>query len=59
MRRRFHTQIDLFTISRRLPGMTGAERQKAVELLRALLKEAATKPVRKPPITGQKEAGNE
>ena len=59
MRRQFHNQMDLFATARRVPNLTTTERQKAIELLRALLKEAAAMPISKPATAGQKGAGNE
>jgi hypothetical protein len=59
MRRQFHTQIDLFATPYPLPDLTGVDRQKAIELLRALLKEAATRSAIKHPTTERKGASNE
>jgi hypothetical protein len=52
MRKQFRTQMDLF-ISQARADLVGAERQKAVELLQALLAEALSK------STSEQEAGNE
>jgi hypothetical protein len=59
MTRLFHAQIDLFTRPVVPVELTGAERQKAVALLQALLTEAATKPPGQSSDACQKEAGDE
>ncbi|MGX1102262.1 ABC-type molybdate transport system ATPase subunit [Bradyrhizobium elkanii] len=59
MRRRCRTQMDLFLPLTQPSDMRGAERQRALALLRALLTEAATKPANEPQASSKKEAGNE
>jgi len=59
MGQKVRTQLDLFVTTPRPADMSGAERQKAVALLQALLKEAMTKLASKPPANGAKEAGSE
>ena len=59
MTKLFRAQIDLFTRPVVLVELTGAERQKAVVLLQALLTEAATKPTGQSSDASQKEAGGE
>jgi hypothetical protein len=51
-------QPDLFVATARLAELTGAERQKAVALLKALLTEAVMTLPSEPSVTA-KEAGNE
>jgi hypothetical protein len=51
--------MDLFLPLTRPTDMSGAERQKAVALLRVLLTEAAAKPANEPQANGKKGAGNE
>ncbi|WP_157863389.1 hypothetical protein [Bradyrhizobium tropiciagri] len=51
--------MDLFLPLTQPSDMRGAERQRALALLRALLMEAATKPANEPQASGKKEAGNE
>jgi hypothetical protein len=58
MRTQFRMQIDLFITPARA-DLGGADRQKAVELLQALLTEALTKSTNEQPIHSKKEAGNE
>ena len=58
MSQQVRTQLDLFVTTPRPADMSGAERQKAVALLQALLKEAMTK-ASKPSSNGEKEAGSE
>ena len=55
----FHAPIDLFTRPVVPVEWTGAERQKAVVLLQALLTEAATKPIGQSSDASQKEAGGQ
>ena len=52
-------QMELFASPARPPELIGAERQKAIALLRALLMEAAIKQAGVPASGGEKEAGNE
>ena len=59
MTKLFHAQIDLFIRPAVPVELTGAERQKAVALLQALLTEAATKPSSQSWDASQKEAGGE
>jgi hypothetical protein len=59
MTKLFHAQIDLFTRPVVPVELTGAEHQKAVALLQALLTEAATKPPSHSSDASQKEAGGE
>lgn len=59
MTKLFHAQIDLFTRPVVPVELSGAERQKAVALLQALLTEAATKPPSQSSHASQKEAGGE
>jgi hypothetical protein len=59
MAKLFHAQIDLFTRPVVPVELTGAERQKAVALLQALLTEATTKPTGQSSNAGTKEAGDE
>ena len=59
MTKLFHAQIDLFIRPVGPVELTGAERQKAVALLQALLTEAATKPPGQSSDASQKEAGGE
>ena len=51
-------QPDLFVATAGFAEMTGAERQKALALLQALLTEAVMTPPSEPPAAA-KEAGNE
>lgn len=59
MTKQCRVQMDLFLPLTRLGDMSGAERQKAVALLRVLLMEAAAKPANEPEANGKKGAGNE
>jgi len=59
MRRLFRVQMDLFVTTVRPAEMNGAERDKAVALLRALLTEAVMTPGQMPSTSGKKEAGDE
>ena len=59
MSKQFRTQMDLFVTPARPVDLSGAERQKAVELLRARLTEATTKRTGQQSTNGKKEAGNE
>lgn len=59
MRKRCCVQMDLFLPLPRPSDMSGAERQEAVALLRALLMEAAAKPANEPPTNGKKGASHE
>ncbi len=59
MTKLFHTQIDLFTRPVVPIQLTGAERRKAVALLRALLTEAVAKLPGQSLDARQKEAGDE
>jgi hypothetical protein len=52
-------QLDLFVKGTRPVDLNGADRQKAVALLQALLTEAATKPTHEQSTNGKKEVGNE
>jgi hypothetical protein len=58
MRTQFRMQMDLFIAPGRA-NLGGADRQKAVELLQALLTEALAKSTSEQPIHSKKEAGNE
>ena len=58
MRTQFRMQMDLFIATARA-NLGGADRQKAVELLQALLTEALAKSTSEPSIHSKKEAGNE
>ena len=58
MRTQFRMQLDLFIAPARA-NLAGADRQKAVELLQALLTEALAKSTSEQPIHSKKEAGNE
>lgn len=51
-------QPDLFIATARFAELTGAERQKALALLQALLTEAAVTPPNEPPVAA-KEASDE
>jgi hypothetical protein len=55
MRTQFRMQMDLFIAPARV-DLGGADRQKAVELLQALLTEALTKSTSEQPIHSKKEA---
>ncbi|QHP74030.1 hypothetical protein ACE102_47055 (plasmid) [Bradyrhizobium sp. vgs-9] len=59
MRKQCRAQIDLFLPLTRPGDMSGAERQKAMALLRVLLMEAAAQPANEPQANGKKGAGNE
>jgi hypothetical protein len=59
MRKSSRRQADLFVTQVEPAELVGAERQKAVTLLQALLTEAMTRPDSQPSTTGEKEAGNE
>ena len=59
MRRLFPIQTDLFVTPTRPVELTGAERQKAVALLRALLTEALMTRAGEPATSGKKEADDE
>ncbi|EIM30930.1 hypothetical protein MicloDRAFT_00004590 [Microvirga lotononidis] len=59
MRRQCRVQMDLFLPLTQPGDLSGADRQKAVALLQALLMEAATKPAKEPPANGKKGARNE
>ena len=59
MRKQCRAQMDLFLPLTQPGDMSGAERQKAVALLRVLLMEAAAKPANEPQANGKKGAGNE
>ncbi len=53
MSQQLRAQLDLFVTTNRPADMSGAERQKAVALLQALLKEAMTKLASKPLAKGE------
>jgi hypothetical protein len=57
MRMQFRAQMDLFIARTRPAEISGPEREKAVALLQALLKEAATKPAGKPSANSEKGGG--
>lgn len=59
MRRLFRVQMDLFVTPVRRAEMNGAEREKAVALLRALLTEAVMTPGLMPSTSGKREVGDE
>jgi hypothetical protein len=59
MRMQLHAQMDLFIARTRPAEISGPEREKAVALLQALLREAATKPASKRSTNNEKGAGNE
>jgi hypothetical protein len=59
MAKLFHAQIDLFNRPIMPVELTGAERQKAVALLQALLTEAAMKPPGQSSDASPTEAGGE
>jgi hypothetical protein len=59
MAKLFRTQIDLFAQPVAPLALVGAERQKAVALLQALLTEAVTKPTGQKLNSVKKEAGDE
>lgn len=59
MTKQCRVQMNLFLPLTRLGDMSGAERQKAVALLRVLLMKAAAKPANEPEANGKKGAGNE
>ena len=59
MKKSFRVQMDLFVTPRRPAELTGAERQKAVVLLKALLTEAVMTLPGEPSTSGKKETGNE
>jgi len=59
VRKLLRMQVDLFVTPVQPAELTGAERQKAVALLQALLTEAVTRPPAESPISGTKEAGDE
>ena len=59
MTKLFRAQIDLFTRPVMPVELTGAERQKAVALLQALLTEAVTNSTHQSSNASQKEAGDE
>jgi len=52
-------QMDLFASPARPPELAGSERQKAVGLLRTLLREAATSQADVPASGGEREPGHE
>jgi len=58
MRKQSRAQMDLFLPLSRPSDMSGAERQKAVALLRVLLTEAVAT-ANEPQANGKKGAGNE
>jgi hypothetical protein len=58
MRTQFRMQMDLFITPARA-DLGGADHQKAVELLQALLTEALTKSTSEQPIHSKKETGDE
>lgn len=59
MRGVFRAQMELFVAPVRSAELIGAEREKAVALLRALLTEAVMTPDRVPSTSGKTEVGNE
>jgi hypothetical protein len=59
MAKLFHAQIDLFTRQVVPVELTGAERQKAVALLQALLTEAVMRSPGQSSDASHKEAGDE
>lgn len=59
MKEQFRMQLDLFITPARPMDMSDAERRKVVELLRALLMEAAAKPANQHSHDIKKEASNE
>jgi hypothetical protein len=59
MMKLFQTQIDLFTKPVVSIELIGAERQKAVALLQALLTEVVTKPIGQSSAAVKKEVGDE
>ena len=59
MAKLFHAQIDLFTRQVVPVELTGAERQKAVALLQALLTETVTRPPGQSSDASHKEASDE
>ena len=59
MRKSSRTQLDLFVTPPRPTELAGAERQKAVALLQALLTEAVMTLACELPTSAKKEAGNE
>jgi hypothetical protein len=59
MRTWLQAQIDLFVASARPPELSGADRQRALTLLRALLTEAMTKPAAMTATSTDKEVADE
>ena len=59
MRKLFRMQMDLFVAPVRPAELIGAERQKAVALLRTLLTEAVTTLADEPSTSGKKGVANE
>ena len=59
MKKQFRAQLDLFVTPARPVEMSDAERRKAVDLLQALLVEAAAKPAKQRSQNVTKEAVNE
>lgn len=59
MTKLFRAQIDLFTRPVVPIELTGAERQKALALLQALLTEAVTKPPHQLTVSDKKAIGDE
>ena len=59
MTKPFRTQMDLFATPARFPELAGADRQKAVALLRALLTEALVKPADGPSPGSRKDSGHD
>ena len=60
MQRQFRPQLDLFAPPVRLPGISGAERERAVALLQILLTEAMAKPAPlEPPASDKGGAADE
>ena len=59
MSKQFRTQMDLFVTPARPVDLSGAERQKAVALLQALLTEVVTKPIGQSSAAVKKEVGDE
>jgi hypothetical protein len=54
MRKQFRPQLDLFAPPARRPGISDAEREKAVALLQILLTEATAKPPPLEPLANAK-----
>ena len=59
MKKLFGAQMDLFVVSTKPAELSGVERQTAVALLQALLREAVMTPTAERSSSGKKDAGDE